>query len=131
MKNRIETPVRKLKLSKNLKKQWTYLTVDFIIKLLLVAEKNMILVVCNRLSKMTHFVAMTEETSAEVLARLFRNNMWKLHRLPEIIVLDKCPQFVAKITKELNRMLGIKTKLSTLFHSQIGGQMEQMNQELE
>ena len=131
MKNRIETPVRKLKLSKNLKKQWTYLTVDFIIKLLLVAEKNMILVVCNRLSKMTHFVAMTEETSAEGLARLFRNNMWKLHRLPESIVLDKGPQFVAKITKELNRMLGIKTKLSTLFHSQIGGQMEQMNQELE
>ena len=131
MKNRIETPVRKLKLSKNLKKQWTYLTVDFIIKLLLVAEKNMILVVCNRLSKMTHFVAMTEETSAEGLARLFRNNMWKLHRLPESIVLDKCPQFVAKITKELNRMLGIKTKLSTLFHPQIGGQMEQMNQELE
>ena len=131
MKNRIETPVRKLKLSKNLKKQWTYLTVDFIIKLLLVAEKNMILVVCNRLSKMTHFVAIIEETSAEGLARLFRNNMWKLHRLPESIVLDKGPQFVAKITKELNRMLGIKTKLSTLFHSQIGGQMEQMNQELE
>ena len=123
--------MRKLKLSKNLKKQWTYLTVDFIIKLLLVAEKNMILVVCNRLSKMTHFVAIIEETSAEGLARLFRNNMWKLHRLPESIVLDKGPQFVAKITKELNRMLGIKTKLSTLFHPQIGGQMEQMNQELE
>jgi len=44
-------------------------------KLLLVAEKDVILVVYNRLSKMTHFVATTEGTSAEGLARLFGNNM--------------------------------------------------------
>ena len=44
-------------------------------KLLLVAGKNAILVVCDRLSKMTNFVATTEETSAEGLARLFRDNM--------------------------------------------------------
>ena len=48
---------------------------DFIIKLLLVARKDVILVVCNRLSKIAYFVAMTEETSAEELARLFRDNM--------------------------------------------------------
>jgi len=44
-------------------------------KLPLVAEKDAILVVCNRLSKMIHFVATTEETSVEGLARLFRNNV--------------------------------------------------------
>ena len=49
--------------------------VDFIMKLLLVARKNMILVICNRLSKMTHFVATTEETSAEGLVELFRDNV--------------------------------------------------------
>jgi len=38
---------------------------------------------------------------------------------------------MAELTKELNRMLGIKTKLSTVFHSQTDGQTEQMNQELE
>ena len=37
------------------KKLWIYFTVDFITKLLLVVEKNMILVVCNRLSKIAHF----------------------------------------------------------------------------
>jgi len=51
--------------------------------------------------------------------------------LPESIVLDRGPQFVAELTKELNRMLGIRTKLSTAFHPQTDGQMEQMNQELE
>jgi len=33
--------------------------------------------------------------------------------------------------RELNRMLGIETKLSMVFHPQIDGQMERMNQELE
>jgi len=89
MKNRMEVPAGKLKLSEVLK--WTHLTVDFITKLPLVAGKNAILVVCNRLSKMTHFVATTEETLAEGLARLFRDNIWKLHGLPESVVSDREP----------------------------------------
>jgi len=51
----------------------------------------MILVVCDRLSKMTYFVATTEEMSAEGLARLFRDNMWKLHGLLESAILDRGP----------------------------------------
>ena len=49
--------------------------VDFITKLLVVAGKDAILVVCDRLSKIMHFVATTEEISAKGLARLFRDNM--------------------------------------------------------
>ena len=44
---------------------------------------------------------------------------------------DREPQFVAGLTKELNKMLGIETRLSTAFHPQTDGQTEQMNQELE
>ena len=44
---------------------------------------------------------------------------------------DRGPQFVAELTKELNRMLGIKMKLSTAFYPQTNGQTERMNQELE
>ena len=100
-------------------------------KLLIVVEKDAILVVCNRLSKITHFVAMTEGTSAEGLARLLWNNVWKLHGLPESVVLDRGFQFVAELMKKLNRMLGIKMKLSMAFHPQTDGQTERMNQELE
>ena len=116
MKNRMEEPAGKLKLSEVLEKLWTHLTVDFITKLPVVAGKDAILVVCNRLSKMTHFVATTEETSVEELARLFRNNVWKLHGLPESVVSDRGPQFVAELMKELNQILGIKMKLSTVFY---------------
>ena len=131
MKNRTEEPAEKLKLSKVPQKTWSHLTVDFITKLPVVAGKDAILVVCDRLSKMTHFVATTKGMSAERLARLFRDNVWKLHGLPESVVLDRGPQFAAELTKELNRILGIKTKLSTAFHPQTDGQMERMNQELE
>jgi len=131
MKNRTEELAEKLKLSEVPKKLWSHLTVDFITKLPMVAGKDAILVVCDRLSKMTHFVATTERISAEGLARLFWDNVWKLHGLLESVVSDRGPQFAAELTKELNRMLGIKTKLSTAFHPQTDGQTERMNQKLE
>ena len=131
MKNRTEEPAEKLKLSEVPQKTWTHLTVDFIMKLLVVAGKDAILVVCDRLSKMMYFVATTEGTSAEGLARLLRDNVWKLYGLPESVVSDRGPQFAAELMKELNRMLGIQTKLSTAFHPQTDGQTERMNQELE
>ena len=56
-------------------KLWTHLMVDFITKLPLVAGKDTILLVCDRLSKITHFVAMTERTLVEGLTRLFRDNI--------------------------------------------------------
>ena len=46
--------------NKILEKLWMYLMVDFITKLLMVAENDTILVVYDRLSKMIHFVATIE-----------------------------------------------------------------------
>ena len=100
-------------------------------KLPVVAGKDAILVVCDRLSKITHFVATTEGTSVEGLARLFQDNMWKLHGLPKSVVSDRGPQFAVELTKELNRMLGIEMRLSMVFHPQTDRQTEWMNQELE
>jgi len=120
----MEVVAGKLKLSEVPEKPWTHLTVDFITKLLVVAGKDVILVVCDRLSKMTHFVATTEGTSAEGLARLFQDNIWKFHGLPESRVLDRGPQFAGELMRELNRILGIETRLSIVFHPQTDGQME-------
>jgi len=127
----LTAPVRKLKLSEIPKKLWTYLIIDFITKLLVLAGKNTILVVCDRLFKITYFVATIGGILVEGLARLFRNNIWKLHGLLESIVLDREPQFVVELTKELSKILGIATKLSTSFHSQTDSQTERINQELE
>ena len=83
------------------------------------SRERAILVVCNRLFRMTYFIAITEEITAEKLVRLFKDNVWKLHGLPESVILDKKLQFVVELTKELDRILDIETKLLTSFHSQI------------
>ena len=57
--------------------------------------------------------------------------MWKLHGLLESIISDRGPQFAAGLTKELNKILGIETKLSMAYHPQTDGQTERTNQELE
>jgi len=80
---------------------------------------------------MVHFIPTTEKTSAKELARLFRNNVWKLHGLPESIISDRGPQFAAGLIRELNEILGIKSKLLMVFHPQTNGQTERVNQELE
>ena len=131
MNNRIEKMAGKLKLSEVPEKLWTHLMIDFITKLPVVAGKDAILVVCNQLSKITYFVATMKGTSAEDLVRLFRDNMWKLHKLPESVVSDRGPQFVMELIKELNRMLDIEMRLSTAFYLQMDRQTKQMNQELE
>ena len=57
--------------------------------------------------------------------------MWKLHGLPKSIILDRGPQFIAKLIRELNQMLGIESKMLTAFHPQTDSQTERVNQKLE
>ena len=75
-------------------------------------------------------MAIIEGTSVEGLVRLFRDNIQKLHGLLESVVSDRKPQLAAELTKKLNRMLEIKTRLSTAFHSQTDVHVKRMNQEL-
>jgi len=130
-KNRTEQPAGKLMPNSIPEKPWTHISADFITKLPIAQGYDSILVVVDRLTKMVHFISTTEKTSAEGLARLFRDNVWKLHRLPESIISDRGPQFTAGLMRELNRILGIESKLSMASHPQTNGQTERVNQELE
>ena len=110
---------------------WQHISVDFITKLLVSKDHDLILVICDRFSKMSHFVATTEKTTAEGLARLLRDNVWKLHGLLESMILDRGLQFTVGLTRELNKMLGIETKLSMAYHLETNRQTERTNQKLE
>jgi len=70
-KNQSEAPVGKLMPNAIPEIPWSHISADFITKLPLAQEYNAILVVCNCFSKMAYFIATTEKTSAEGLARLF------------------------------------------------------------
>ena len=119
MKNRAEMLAGKLRPNKVPERLWQHILVDVIMKLLVSKGYDLILVVCDRFSKMLHFVATVKKITAEGLARLFRDNMQKLYRLLESMISDREPQFVVELMRELNKMLGIEIKLFTAYHPQI------------
>ena len=86
-----------------------------------------ILVVCDRFLKISHFIVMTEIIIVEELARLFKDNIWKLHGLLESVISNREPQFAARLMKELNEMLGIEMKLSIAFYLQTDRRRDREN----
>jgi len=80
---------------------------------------------------MSHFIAIIEKISVEKLARVFRNNAWKLYRSLEDVISDRGPQFAMGLMKEMKKMLEVKTKLLIVFHPQTKRKMEITNQKLE
>ena len=112
-------------------KPWSYILIDFITKLPLAQGYNAILVVYDCFSKMVHFIATTEKTLVEGLAKLFWDHIWKLHELPESIISDRRVQFVVGMIKELNNLLEIQTKLLMAYYPQTDRQTERINQKLE
>jgi len=70
-KNQSEAPAGKLIPNAIPEKLWSHILTDFITKLPLAQGYDAILVVCDHFSKMVHFIATTEKTSAEGLTKLF------------------------------------------------------------
>jgi len=131
MKSFLEKPAGKLKPNEATMQPWKDITTDFITGLPEAQEYDTLFVTCCCHTKKAHIIPTSTITSARGLATLFRDHVWKLHGLPETALLDRGPQFMAEFMKELNKILGIKTKLSTAYHPQTNGQTEQVNQEIE
>ena len=70
-KNQSKAPAGKLIPNAIPEKPWSHILADFITKLPLVQRYDTILVVCDCFSKMAHFIATIEKTSAEGLVKLF------------------------------------------------------------
>jgi len=92
---------------------------------------NTVMTVVDSVVKRAHFIPTHMTMTAEGAARLFLHQVWKLHGLPKCVILDCGPQFVARFTKKLYRLLGIKLASSTAWHPQTNRQMEHVNQELD
>jgi len=111
--------------------RWDTLSVDFIVELPLSSGHDAVMTVVDSVSKRAHFIPMHMTVTAEGAARLFLHRVWKLHSLPKCVVSDQGPQFIARFTRELYQLLGIKLASSTAWHPQTDGQMEHVNQELD
>ena len=89
-----------------------------------------ILVIVDRFTKMIRLKATTTNISLEGIAKIYRDEIWKLHRIPRTILSNRGPQFASKFVEEFTKVLGTKRKLSTAYHPQTDGQMERINQEI-
>jgi hypothetical protein len=117
-----EKPVGKLMPNPIPDVPWLDISVDFITSLPEAQGYDAILVVCDHYSKQVHIIPTTSETSSLGLACLYHDHIWKLHGLLDSIISDHGPQFAAAFMKELNKLLGITTKLSMAYHPETDGQ---------
>ena len=81
--------------------------------------------------KIAHFILTTIDISAPEVTKLFINNVYRLHGIPDSIVSDRDTRFTSRFWKTLFELLGTKLSFSTAFHPQTDGQTEHMNRTLE
>jgi len=90
-----------------------------------------ILVVIDRLTKMSHFTPCSKDLDVRHFTNPFMKEIVRLHRLPHDISTDRGTLFTSELWKETTGKLGIKQRLSTAFHPQTDGQTERTNAILE
>jgi transposase InsO family protein len=73
----------------------------------------------------------TTHATAEQTSKLYVDNVWKLHGVPQVVVSDRDPLFTSNFTKALCHLIGTKQAMSTAYHPQTDGQTERLNRVLE
>ncbi len=114
--------------------RWKNIVMNFIIDLSSSKGKNVILTVICRLSKERHYISCftnDERITAEKTAELMLQWIYRIHGLLDFIVSDRDPQFTFILWKSLCKRLDINLRLFTVYHSQIDGQSERVNQNVE
>uniref|UniRef100_A0A0W0GBE0 Reverse transcriptase-rnase h-integrase n=1 Tax=Moniliophthora roreri TaxID=221103 RepID=A0A0W0GBE0_MONRR len=105
---------------------------DLITDLPLVNNMDSILVMVDHTAtKGVIFIPCNKKIDATGTAELLFEHVYKRFGLLDKIISDQDPQFAAEVFREMGRILGIKQMLSTTYHSQMDGETERVNQEVE
>lgn len=104
---------------------------DFMEGLPLSGNANAILVVVNKYSKFAQFVPLRHPFTTATVAKLFMDNIYKLHGLPKSIISDRDRIFTSKLWQLLFKLAGIQLRMISPYHPQTDGQTERVNQCME
>ena len=69
----------------------------------------------------------TTEITSQGVAKIFCDEVFKLHRIPHKVISDRGPQFISSFMKELYSQLQIEGNPSTAYHPETDGQTERVN----
>lgn len=94
-------------------------------------QHDCIWVIVDRVTKSAHFLVVNTIDSVEDYAKLYINEIVRLHGIPLCIISDKGPQFTSHFWKSFQKGLGSQVKLSRAFHPHIDGKAECIIQTLE
>jgi hypothetical protein len=114
-------------------RSWIDIILDFVTKLFNNRDYNAVLMIIDCLNKMHHYIFCTideNETTIEKTIKLFFQHVWKLHELFITMIFDWKSQFILLVWDTICKMLKIKTKLFTAFHSKTNEQNEIFNQKI-
>ena len=75
---------------------------------------NSIWIVVDRLTKRTHFIATKMAISAEDVATMFINHIWRLHGIPESIVSDRDRKFISKFWQHVFKSVGTTLNMTVV-----------------
>jgi len=92
---------------------------------------DVIWVIIDRLTKPTLFLPMKMTDSIDKLARLYINEVVRMHGVPVSIVSNRNPRFTSRLWLSIQRSLGMSLNMSITFHPQTDGQTERKIQILE
>jgi len=109
---------------------WQDISIDMIGPLPRSNEMDAILVIVDHFTKMIRLKVTMTNLSSEGVAKIYRDEIWKIHGIPKTILSNRGPQFASKFMEDLMRVLGTKRKLSTAYHPQTDRQTERINQEI-
>ena len=103
---------------------WKEISINIIGPLPKSNEKDVIVVIVDQFTKMIWLKATMINVSSEKIAKIYQDEIWKLHRIPRAILSDRGPQFASRFMEDLMKVLGTKQMPLTAYHPQIDGQTE-------
>ena len=109
---------------------WETISVNLIGELPTSKGYNRICVIVDRFSKQTHLIPTSMTVTAQGMAEIYRDHIFRLHGIPKKIIHDRGPQFDSLFMKNLYKLIGIEGNPSTAYHPQTDGQTERVNQEV-
>ena len=114
-----------------LKGPWQEIIIDIIGPLPRSNEKDTIVVIVDQFTKIIQLKAITTTVLLQEIAKIYWDEIWKIHGVPRKILSNREPQFASIFMEDLTKALGTKRTLSMAYHSQTDSQTEWINQEVE
>jgi len=95
---------------------WQEININIIRPLLKSNGKDIIVVIVDQFSKMIQLKATIMNVSSEEIANIYKDNIWKLHRVPRKVLSNRGPQFVSRVIEKLMKVLETKRMLLIVYY---------------